>query len=131
MAGEVLHRVELQSAGVGKRRGGRWAVSVATAAGLTAGLAALCSCGNSYRPVEATIGLIGPAGQPTKYAVAISSASPTANGLMTMVDFSGDTVLVTATVGVNPYYLALSPPGTIGYTLNSDKTVTSLDMSTS
>jgi YVTN family beta-propeller protein len=53
-----------------------------------------------------------------------------ANGLMTMVDFSGDTVVVTATVGVNPYYLALSPPGTEGYTLNSDKTVTSFYIST-
>jgi DNA-binding beta-propeller fold protein YncE len=47
-----------------------------------------------------------------------------------MVDFSGDTVLVTATMGVNPYYLELSPPGTTGYTLNSDKTVTSFDIST-
>jgi len=129
MAGEVLHRVELQSAGVGKRRGGRWAVRMATAAGLTAGLAALCSCGNSYRPVEATIGLIGPAGQPVKYAVAISSASPTANGLLTMVDFSGDTTLVTTALGVNPYYFVLNTNGTIGYTLNSDKTVNSVELS--
>lgn len=119
-----------QSAGVGKRRGGRWAVRVATAAGLTAGLAALCSCGNAYRPVVATIGLIGPAGQPTKYAVAISSPSPTSNGLLTMVDFSGDTTLVTATVGVNPYYFVLNSNGTIGYTLNSDKTVNSVELST-
>ncbi|MGD0797154.1 MAG: YncE family protein [Acidobacteriaceae bacterium] len=103
---------------------------VATAAGLTAGLAALCSCGNAYRPVVATIGLIGPAGQPTKYAVAISSPSPTSNGLLTMVDFSGDTTLVTATVGVNPYYFVLNSNGTIGYTLNSDKTVNSVELST-
>ena len=53
------------------------------------------------------------------------------NGLMTMVDFSGDTVLVTATLGVNPYYLALNASGTTGYTLNSDKTVNSFDISTS
>jgi YVTN family beta-propeller protein len=105
-------------------------VRVATAAGLTAGLAALCSCGNAYRPVVATIGLIGPAGQPTKYAVAISSPSPTSNGLLTMVDFSGDTTLVTATVGVNPYYFVLNSNGTIGYTLNSDKTVNSVELST-
>jgi DNA-binding beta-propeller fold protein YncE len=50
---------------------------------------------------------------------------------MTMVDFSGDTVLVTATLGVNPYYLALNTQGSTGYTLNSDKTVTSFDISTS
>jgi DNA-binding beta-propeller fold protein YncE len=143
----------------------------------------MAGCGNTYRPVLATIGVQGPAGQPTKYAIVVSSPSQTsvpgptvfvgswsagttyainqsvsyqglqyvslkngnvnqnpvssvgywvqlANGLMTMVDFSGDTVLVTATVGVNPYYLALSPPGTTGYTLNSDKTVTSFDIST-
>ena len=48
-----------------------------------------------------------------------------------MVDFSGDTVLVTATLGVNPYYLVLNGSGTNGYTLNSDKTMTSFDISTS
>jgi DNA-binding beta-propeller fold protein YncE len=156
---------------------------MAAAAGLAACAGAMAGCGNTYRPVLATIGVQGPAGQPTKYAIVVSSPSQTsvpgptvfvgswsagttyainqsvsyqglqyvslkngnlnqnpvssvgywvqlANGLMTMVDFSGDTVLVTATVGVNPYYLALSPPGTTGYTLNSDKTVTSFDIST-
>ena len=49
---------------------------------------------------------------------------------MTMVDFSGDTVLVTATVGVNPYYLVLNSSGTTGYTLNSDGTVDSFDINT-
>ena len=46
------------------------------------------------------------------------------------MDFSGDTVLVTASVGVNPYYLALGPLGSEGYTLNSDGTVTSFFIST-
>ncbi len=105
----------------------RWAA----VAGLAACTGVLAGCGNTYRPVLATIGVVGPAGQPTKYAIAVSSPSPTSNGLMTMVDFSGDTVLVTATMGVNPYYLALSNSGTTGYTLNSDKTVTSFDVSTS
>ena len=158
----------------------RWAA----AAGLAACASALAGCGNTYRPVLASIGVVGPAGQPTKYAIAVSSPSQTsvagetifvgawnsgttyavnqsvsyqgsqyvslkngnlgdnpvsstgywvglANGLMTMVDFSGDTTLVTATIGVNPYYLALNSSGTTGYTLNSDKTVTSFDISTS
>jgi YVTN family beta-propeller protein len=91
----------------------------------------LAGCGNQYRPVLATIGVVGPAGQPQKYAIAVSSPSPTSNGLMTMVDFSGDTVLVTATLGVNPYYLILNGSGTTGYTLNSDKSVTSFDISPS
>ena len=154
----------------------------AAVAGLTVCAAAMAGCGNTYRPVLATIGAVGPAGQPTKYAIAVSSPSQTsvsgqtvfigawnagatyainqsvsfqgvqyvslkngnlnenpvtstgfwvqlANGLMTMVDFSGDTTLVTAILGVNPYYLALNGSGTNGYTLNSDKTVTSFDIS--
>lgn len=103
---------------------------MAAAAAVAVCVGALSSCGNSYRPVVATIGLVGPAGQPTKYAIAVSSPNPTSNGLMTMVDFSGDTVLVTATIGVNPYYLVLNTSGTTGYTLNSDKTVTSFDINT-
>jgi YVTN family beta-propeller protein len=81
--------------------------------------------------VVSAIGAVGPAQQPQKYAIAVSSPSATQNGLMTMVDFSGDTVLVTATLGVNPYYLALNVNGTTGYTLNSDRTVNSFDISTS
>jgi DNA-binding beta-propeller fold protein YncE len=101
------------------------------AAGVAACVGALAGCGNSYRPVLATIGVVGPAGQPTKYAMAVSSPSPTSNGLLTMVDFSGDTVLVTATLGVNPYYLVLNGSGTTGYTLNSDKTMNSFEISPS
>jgi DNA-binding beta-propeller fold protein YncE len=135
--GAGLHRAEAQSAGIGKRRGIQRAVRgaasfgrAAAAAGLTASLAMMAGCGNAYRPVVSAIGVVGPAAQPTKYAIAVSSPSATSNGLMTMVDFSGDTVLVTAELGVNPYYLALDSNGTSGYTLNSDKTVNSFDIST-
>jgi len=98
---------------------------------VAASVAALAGCGNTYRPVLATIGVVGPAGQPTKYAVAISSPGPNSNGLMTLVDFSGDTVLVTTPMGVNPYYLAVDTSGNYGYTLNSDKTVSSFNINTS
>ncbi|MDP9052476.1 MAG: YncE family protein [Acidobacteriota bacterium] len=115
---------------------------MAAAAVLAACVGMVAGCGNSYRPVLATIGAIGPAGQPTKYAVAVSTPTPpgnpcplpgqlTSNGLLTMVDFSGDTVLVTAQLGVNPYYFALSASGNTGYTLNCDKTLNSFDISTS
>jgi DNA-binding beta-propeller fold protein YncE len=80
--------------------------------------------------VESAIGVVGPAAQPTKYAIAVSSPSATSNGLLTMVDFAGDTVLVTATLGVDPYYLALNAGGTTGYTLNSDTTVNTFEIST-
>jgi DNA-binding beta-propeller fold protein YncE len=103
---------------------------IAAGAGLTI-VGALAGCGNTYRPVVSAINPVGPAGQPQKYVLAISSPSPTSNGLLTMVDFSGDTVLVNATLGVNPYYFAISTSGTTGYTLNSDKTVNSFDISPS
>ena len=137
--GEVLQSAEVQSAGIGKRRGiqrtvlgaaspGRVAAALA---GLAASLAMIAGCGNTYRPVETAIAVVGPAAQPPKYAMVVSSPGPNSNGLVTMVDFSGDTVLSTAELGVNPYYFALNTNGsTGGYTLNSDKTVTSFEIST-
>lgn len=148
----------------------------------SAGMLAALGCGNTYRPVVAAINPVGPAAQPQKYAVAISSPSQTpvagptvfvgtwngstsytvnqsvsyngvqyvslksgnvgqnpstasgswaqlSNGLATIVDFSGDTVLITAALGVNPYYFTVNSAGTTGYTLNSDKTVNSFDIS--
>jgi YVTN family beta-propeller protein len=93
--------------------------------------ASLIGCGNTYRPVVTAINPVGPASQPTKYAVAISSTGATTPGLATFVDFSGDTVLITASIGVAPYYLAVSSDGTTGYTLNGDSTVNSFDISPS
>jgi YVTN family beta-propeller protein len=93
---------------------------------------AAVGCGNTYRPVVAAINPVGPAAQPTKYAVAVaSSPNPNTPGLMTLVDFSGDSILVTPQVGINPYYLALDTGGTTGYTLNGDGTLTSFDISPS
>ena len=86
-------------------------------------------CGNTYRPVVTAINPVGPAGQPQKYAVAISRPSASGNGLLTIVDFSGDSILITATLGVAPYYLALDSSGSTGYTLNLDGTVNSFGIS--
>ena len=104
-------------------------------AGSLVSLAAL-GCGNMYRPVVAAINPVGPAGQPTKYAIAISNPTPNGPGLVTFVDFSGDSILNTTTIGVSPYYLALdatvttSSSGT-GYTLNGDGTINSFILSPS
>jgi YVTN family beta-propeller protein len=94
-------------------------------------LASILGCGNTYRPVVSAINPVGPAGQPTKYAIVASSPSPTLPGLVTIVDFAGDTVLITANLGVDPYYLALNSGGNTGYTLNHDGTVNSFGISTS
>ncbi len=50
---------------------------------------------------------------------------------MTLVDFSGDTILVTPNVGVAPYYFQIDNAGFTGYTFNGDGTLTSFDISTS
>jgi DNA-binding beta-propeller fold protein YncE len=76
-------------------------------------------CGNQYRPVVSAINPVGPASQPTKYAIAVSAPSITSPGLLTFVDFSGDTVLTTPQVLSNPVYLALAPGGGQGYLINS------------
>ena len=79
----------------------------------------LAGCGNTYRPVVSAINPVGPAGQPTKYAVAISSPSATSSGLATFVDFSGDTVLSTPSILPNPSYFAANDGGNQGYTINA------------
>ena len=175
----IEQAAEVRRPGLG-RRVVHWVI----AAGLSTSLLALSSCGNAYRPVVTTIGIVGPAGQPQKFVIAVASPSQTtvsgptiflgawssstaysinqavsyqglqyvslinnnlnhnpaastgswillANGLLTIADFAGDTVLVNANLGVNPYYLALNTSASTGYTLNSDKTVTSFDISTS
>src|SRR5579875_2615861 len=84
-------------------------------------------CGNQYRPVVSAINPVGPALQPTKYAIAISCpvstgstdcSSSTSPGLLTFVDFAGDTVLTTPQILSNPTYLAVAPGGGIGYAIN-------------
>jgi YVTN family beta-propeller protein len=100
----------------------------------SAALASAIGCGNTYRPVVSAINPVGPATQPQKFAIAISTTGTTANptpGLVTFVDVFGDSVLITDPIGVNPYYLILSTGGTTAYTLNSDHTLTSFDVSTS
>jgi hypothetical protein len=102
-------------------------VSLAGIAALTIAFAAVFStvgCGNAYRPVVSAIGPVGPASQPTKYAVAISNPcsilQPTCGspGLVTTVDFSGDTVLSTPQIQTNPSYFQLNTNGTQAFTIN-------------
>lgn len=93
-------------------------------------MAPVLGCGNQYRPVVTAISPVGPAVQPTKYAVVISQPANATGGLVTMVDFAGDTNLVNASVGPTPYYLQLSTTGGTGYTLNSDRTLSSFPITT-
>jgi YVTN family beta-propeller protein len=92
---------------------------------LVAGLLALAGCGNNYRPVISAISPVGPATLAMKYAVAISNPGPGLPGLATFVDFSGDSILITANIGVNPQYLILGGSGGEGYSINGDGTLSS------
>ena len=99
------------------------------------GLLCVAGCGNNYRPVITAISPVGPASQPQKFAVAISdpnlgNVGGTLPGLVTFVDFSGDTILITAGLGVKPQYLILGSGGGTGYTLNGDGTVNSFTIFT-
>ena len=89
----------------------------------------LAGCGVTQRPVVSAINPVGPAGQPQKFAVAISS-NPGQQGLVSIVDFSGDTILDTTLIGRDPQYLMLDSSGTMGYTLNGDGTLNSFNIST-
>ncbi len=122
--GAVLHSDRTPAAASRLRTLSRTvAVSVATIA--------LAACGNSYRPVVSSINPVGPAAQPTKYAVAISSTGASTPGLVTFIDFSGDTIVNTTLIGVNPKYFQLANTGFEGYTLNSDGTLNSFSISSS
>lgn len=99
------------------RRGGVWSGRAAAGAGCLAALFS-AGCGNSYRPVVSAINPVGPAGQPTKYAVAVSNPGGS-RGLVTVVDFSGDTVLSTPFILPNPTYFAING-GSTGYVINAN-----------
>jgi YVTN family beta-propeller protein len=137
MAGAVLRlaRIEAEAtSGVRsnqRSRQSRIGIKAKASAGLLAGLVAVSGCGNTYRPVVTAINPVGPASQPQKYALAVSDPGNGLPGLVTIVDFSGDTVLITANVGVSPYFFWLNATGTTGYTLNADGTMTSFDVSNS
>jgi hypothetical protein len=118
-----------QPAGKRLRRGNLAGIAI-----LTITLATLLSttgCGNQYRPVVSAIGPVGPAGQPTKYAVAISNPSSTSPGLVTIVDFAGDTVLSTPQILVNPSYFQINANGTQGYVINTEGSLNTFPISTS
>ncbi len=93
--------------------------------------ALVAGCGNAYRPVVTPINPSGPAAQPTAYTVVVSAPSPTAAGIVTLVDYSGDTILTIAPIGPGPSIFTLDELGATGYTLNSDGTLSNFPITTS
>ncbi|MFT4111891.1 hypothetical protein [Silvibacterium sp.] len=114
-------------------------------------LAGLTGCGSQYRPVINQVTSTGPASEPTAYAVVVSqpeltppqSLATTAppclasnaeysnDGIATIYDFSGDSVMAQAEIGNGPLSFALSASGSDAYTLNCDNTMSTIPISTS
>jgi hypothetical protein len=93
--------------------------------------ALIAGCGNNYRPVVTPITSSGPPAQSTSYVVAVSSISPSAPGVATIIDYSGDTIMASAPIGPGPIAFTIDEGGVSGYTINSDGTLTNFPVSTS
>ena len=91
----------------------------------------VAGCGNNYRPVVTPINTSGPAAQPTSYAVVVSAPSPSTAGIVTILDYSGDTVMAIAPIGPGPRNFVMDQLGATGYTLNSDGTLANFPITTS
>src|ERR1017187_10348577 len=101
---------------------GRARVRLVQAVAVLAAAALIAACGNAYRPVVTPINPSGPAAQVTSYAVGVSAASPTTPGIVTIIDYSGDTVMAIAPIGPGPSNFVMDELGATGYTLDSDGT---------
>ena len=114
--------------------------------GVTFVLASALGCGNTYRSIVTDIPPVQPAPQPEKEALVISCGTGQATtsaisiyqtcnnpgdiGLGSIVDFSGDSVLIRLNLGNGPRWLALNGFGTSAYTANADGTINTFDIST-
>ncbi|HEY9138401.1 MAG TPA: YncE family protein [Terriglobus sp.] len=71
----------------------------------------LAGCGNNYRPVVSAINPVGPSTQPTVYATAIADPGNGNNGLATVINVFGETVIATAAVNPSPSYFTVDSSG--------------------
>jgi YVTN family beta-propeller protein len=94
-------------------------------------MALVSGCGTNYRPVVTPVNTTGPAAQVTSNVVVVSAPSPTTPGIATIIDYSGDTVLAYAPIGVGPNVFTLDQGGTSGYTINSDGTLSDFPVASS
>jgi len=100
------------------------------AASAALGVAILAAgCGSSYRPVVTPITPSGPAPQPSSFAAVVSDPSPTAPGIATIIDYSGDAVMAQSPIGPGPVSFTVDATGSTGYTVNSDGTLTNFQIS--
>ncbi len=113
------------------RKSGRARVIFAEACAALAIAVLIGGCGDNYRPVVTPINTSGPAAQPTSYAVVVSAPSPTAPGVVTIIDYSGDSIMTETPIGPGPRVFSMDELGATGYTLNSDGTLSNFAITTS
>jgi hypothetical protein len=122
--------------------------SIAAAATVLSGLAVLAvGCGNQYRPVITPIQPTGPASQPSAYVTIVSQpgfgplpagdVGPCQPGVtygtpsvITLVDFSGDSIVNQADGGYGPITYSLESGGADVYAPNCDGTLTTAQATT-
>lgn len=107
------------------------------AAAVTGLILLAAGCGNQYRPVVTPIYPTGPAGQPTAYialfsqpglvlpsgTTACSGTSYSTPSVITLVDFSGDSIVGQAQGGNGPLTFSLDSTGSNMYAPNCDGTL--------
>jgi DNA-binding beta-propeller fold protein YncE len=93
--------------------------------------ALIAGCGSTYRPVVTPITPSGPPAQPGSYAIVVSAPSTSTPGIATVIDYSGDSVLALAPIGVGPVTFTIDEVGSNGYTINSDGTLSNFPLSSS
>jgi YVTN family beta-propeller protein len=87
----------------------------------------LTGCGSNLRPTTTPIVGTGPASQPPANAFVISvPSSSSVQGIGTVIDYAGDTIMATASIGPSPTTFTTSSSGGTAWTLNSDGTVSNI-----
>ncbi len=93
--------------------------------------AVVAGCGDNYRPVVTPVNSSGPPAQVSSYVIVVSSTGTTTPGVVTIIDYSGDSVLNETPIGPGPTAFTLDEIGVTGYTVNSDSTLSNFGISTS
>jgi DNA-binding beta-propeller fold protein YncE len=100
------------------------------AGAVVAAVALIAGCGTAYRAVVTPINNSGPAAQATSNVVVVSSPSATTPGIVTVIDYSGDTVMAQAPIGPGPTTFTIDEFAANGYTVNADGTLSNIPIST-
>lgn len=85
--------------------------------------ALIAGCGSAYQSSVTPINTTGPASDVLSLTMVVSAPSAKTNGVMTVVDYSGDTVMDQVQIGVAPTMVALDLTGVTAFTYHADGTL--------